>query len=92
MQSKTQRAVIATPPTATVEVCQATETTLVTHYTKLLTPELVIGSRKGTYALVINSSIDGMPLEQMVGTENAKFMTENVLSAVTSNLSTITTQ
>lgn len=83
---------IPTPATATVEQCQAIESTVVAHYTTMFTPELMIAHRSGCYATVINTTIDGQSLATLVGTDNAKLMTENVLNTISARFSAITTK
>jgi len=87
--AKQQRPTIPTPATAT----EALHTSVVTAYTKhfagVLTPTLMISSRKACYATVINGVMDGKPLEQILGTDNAKIATEQILSNITATISTV---
>ncbi len=87
--TKSSRQVIPTPTTATTELHTATVTRATTHFTKILTPELMIAHRKGAYALVINSTYDNIPLEQLLGTINAKIATEEVLNNISATISAV---
>ena len=80
---------VATPATATPAFCQALEADIVAHYEPILTPDLLIGNRKGCYATVINSTISGINLTNTIGTDYAKEMTEAVLNRLTANISAI---
>ncbi len=62
---------------------------MILHYGQILTTELLIGNRKGCYAVIINSTYEGALLEQLLGTGNAKLATESVLHNLTEDISTI---
>jgi len=87
--NKATKAVIPTPATLTEESFNNIVASATTHYAELLTPELLISNRRGCYATVINSTYDNKPLEQVVGSANAKVATEMILSGVTSSFSAI---
>lgn len=80
---------IPAPAEATLEYCQAIESAFTTHFEPILTAELLIAHRKGCYATVINSMYDNKPLEQLVGTANAKLLTERVLNNITTTIATV---
>ena len=85
-----QRAIIATPATANAELHNSIVASMVTHFTPLLGVDLMVANRKGCYATVINSTINGISLENTLGTVKAKAATEEVLTAISANISTIT--
>jgi len=88
--SKQTRPTIATPTTATEELHTNIVSKLTTHYAKHLKIDSLLSNRKGCYAMVINSTINGISLEATLGTVNAKVATEQILSAITSKYSAIT--
>jgi hypothetical protein len=89
---KPSRPVIPTPETASEELHNSLVAQMTAHYTPILTANILMANRKGAYAMVINSTIDNTPLEQLIGTQNAKVATEQVLSAVTKQFSAISTK
>jgi len=86
---KPVKASIPTPASATQDTCEQTEEAILAHYREVLTLPLLVSNRKGCYATIINSTINGQPLEQVVGTDNAKFMTETVLNKISASFSAI---
>ena len=91
-KTKSTRPVIPTPANASEELHHSLVGKMVSHYSEILTPTIMIANRKGAYATVINTTIDNTPLEQILGTTNAKVATEQVLQAVTAQYSAITTK
>ena len=84
------RTVIPTPATATMELHNDIVASFTAHFTGILTPELMIAHRKGCYATVINATTyDGKSLEQILGTDNAKIATEQVLNAIQARYSAV---
>ena len=83
------RATIPTPTTATMELHNSIVSSFVSHFAGILTPELMIAHRKGCYATVINATYAGIPLEQTLGTDNAKLATEQVLNDIQARYSTV---
>ena len=86
------KAIVPTPATLTEEIFNNTVALVQSHFEPIITPELMIAHRKGVYALVINSTVDGASLEATLGTANAKACTEMVLNALSAHISTITTK
>jgi len=86
---KPTRAIIPTPAEATEELHREVVESAITHFTPVLTPTLLIGSRKSCYAVVINSTYDNKPLDQLLGSDNAKHATEQILAGLTLAISTI---
>jgi len=89
-KSNYSRPTIQAPTTATLEVCEALEAKLVTHYAKHIKLDSLLANRKGCYAMIINSTINKVSLETTVGTANGKLLTENVLTAIMAKYTTIT--
>lgn len=87
--SKPQSTVVATPATATEELHNTIVAELTTHYSQLLSVATLISHRKGCYATVINSRINGVSLENTLGTANAKVATEQVLNNISQGFSSI---
>lgn len=87
--NNTPKQVIPTPATATEELHNKLVIAMTLHYGQILTTELLIGNRKGCYAVIINSTYEGTLLEQLLGTGNAKLATEAVLHNLTADISTI---
>ncbi len=83
------RQVVATPATATQELHTQTVEAFTAHFTPILTPALLIGHRKGCYSAVINGTVAGVPLEQILGSDNAKVATEQVLANLTADMSVV---
>jgi hypothetical protein len=83
------RATIPTPTTATMELHNSIVSSFVSHFAGILTPELMIAHRKGCYATVINATYAGIPLEQTLGTDNAKLATEQVLNDIQARYSAV---
>ena len=83
------RATIPTPTTATMELHNSIVSSFVSHFAEILTPALMIAHRKGCYATVINATYAGIPLEQTLGTDNAKLATEQVLNDIQARYSTV---
>jgi hypothetical protein len=83
------RATIPTPNTATMELHNSIVSSFVSHFAEILTPALMIAHRKGCYATVINATYAGIPLEQTLGTDNAKLATEQVLNDIQARYSTV---
>ena len=79
-----QRVVIPTPATATKEVFESTTTLLTAHYQPLINLPVLLSNRKGLYGMVINSTINGVNLEDTLGSDNAKACTEMVLNSLSS--------
>ena len=86
---KPKRAIVPTPTTATEALHTQLVQAMSLHYMPLLTAELLIANRKGCYATVINSTYDNTPIEQLLGTVNAKFATEQVLENLTHSISAV---
>ena len=63
------------------------------HFVAVVTPKEVIASRNTLYATIINSTtdVDTTPLVQRVGTEEAKKMTETILTNILKPISTVVT-
>ena len=78
-----------TPASCTEAIFDSAVTDLTKHYTKVLTPTIMITARKGAYATVINSTYKSLPLDQVLGTDNAKVVTEMVLANISRTISTI---
>ena len=87
--TKSTKTVIPTPATATEELHERLVIAITLHYTKILTPELLIAHRKGCYAVIINSTWEGSPIEYVLGSANAKVLTEQVLNNLLADISTI---
>ena len=85
----TAKAVIPTPATASEELHNRLVQAMSLHYMQLLTPELMIAHRKGCYATIINSTFDNTPIEQLIGTANAKVATEEVLNNISRSFSAV---
>lgn len=83
------RATIPTPATATMELHNSIVSSFVSHFAGILTPALMIAHRKGCYATVINATYEGIPLEQTLGSDNAKIATEQVLNAIQARYSAV---
>jgi hypothetical protein len=83
------RASIPTPTTATLELHNSIVASFTAHFAEILTPALMIAHRKGCYATVINATYGGIPLEQTLGSENAKTATEQVLNAIQARYSAV---
>ena len=80
---------IPTPESATDELHNKLVQAITLHYIEILTPTLMITHRKGCYATVINSTYDNKPIEQLLGTNNAKILTEQVLNNISASFSTV---
>ena len=91
-QYTAKKPAIPTPITATEQLHNEVVASLTAHYEKVLTPTLMIAHRKGAYATVINSTYDGVILEQVLGTSNAKIATEQILTAITAKYSAISSK
>ena len=89
--TKQTKPVIATPATATEALHQEVVTAFTAHFSNVLTPTIMITSRKGAYATVINGTYKGVSLEQTLGTVNAKVATEQVLGAISAQISAVPT-
>ena len=89
MSYNTKPTVVATPATATEQLHNQIVVELTTHYSQLLTVSTMITHRKGCYATVINSRINGVSLENTLGTNNAKVATEQVLNNISQGFSSI---
>ena len=89
MSYNTKPIVVATPATATEQLHNQIVVELTTHYSQLLTVSTMITHRKGCYATVINSRINGVSLENTLGTNNAKVATEQVLNNISQGFSSI---
>lgn len=83
------RATIPTPVTATMELHNSIVASFTAHFAGILTPELMIAHRKGCYATVINATYAGIPLEQTLGSDNAKIATEQVLNTIQARYSAV---
>jgi len=91
IQKNSTRPVILAPQGLTNDHMVNIRNGFVAHFQKVLTPEILIAHRKATYALVINASSNGVKLEQMVGTENAKLITTDILDALLANIAVVPT-
>ena len=80
--TKQTRTTIATPATASEELHTTLVQAYTAHFSKVLTPTLMISQRKGCYATVINATSNGVSLEANLGTINAKIATEQILAGV----------
>lgn len=89
MYTKNKPALVATPATATEELHTKVVAELTAHYSQLLKVSTMITHRKGCYATVINSRINGVSLEDTLGTNNAKVATEQVLNNISQGFSSI---
>ena len=87
--NKPNKPSIPTPTSCTEAVFDKSVADLTKHYTKVLTPTIMITSRKGAYATVINSTYKSLPLDQVLGSDNAKVATEMVLTNISRTISTI---
>ena len=83
------RPVVATPASASEALHQSLVVAYTAHFSGILSADLLISNRKACYATVINGTMDGKPLEQLLGTENAKVATEQILQGITANISTV---
>ena len=86
---KAQRPIIQTPANATEALHASTVKAYTAHFAGILTPELMISQRKGCYATVINGTMNGQSLEAILGTENAKFATQQVLESITASIAVV---
>ena len=91
-QTKSSRPVIPTPPTASEELHNEVVSKMTAHFSNVLTPTVMIANRKGAYATVINATYDNVPLEQLLGTVNAKVATEQVLTAISAGYSAVSSK
>jgi hypothetical protein len=89
MYTKPKPTAVATPATATEQLHNKVVAELTTHYSQLLAVSTMITHRKGCYATVINSRINGVSLEDTLGTNNAKVATEQVLNNISQGFSSI---
>ena len=87
--TKPSKPIIPTPANATAELHTKLVQAMSLHYMQVLTPELMIAHRKGCYATVINSTFDNTPIEQLIGTANAKVATEEVLNNISRSFSAV---
>ena len=84
---KPQRPVVAQPVGLTQSTMDTIVTAFTSHFSKVVSPDILIANRKAVYALVINGTdTSGNSLEQLVGSENAKAMTEVILNSMSSKL------
>ena len=86
------RANIPTPATASQELHNTLVNAYTAHFATILKPEVLIASRKASYATVINGTYNGQRLEELLGTENAKVATEQVLNNITASISVVPVQ
>jgi hypothetical protein len=77
-----KRTNIPTPSTCTEEVFNKLATALVAHYEPLISTNLLITNRRDVYGLIINTVVDGTTLENVVGSINAKVLTERTLDTL----------
>ena len=89
MSYNTKSTKVATPATATEQLHNTVVAELTTHYSQLLSVSTMITHRKGCYATVINSRINGISLENTLGTDNAKIATEQILNNISQGFSSI---
>jgi len=87
--SKPNKQTIPTPATATEELHNSFVAHFTNHFAKVLTPTIMITARKGAYATVINSTYDNTPIEQVLGSDNAKALTEQVLNNISAGISAV---
>ena len=87
--TQANRPVVPTPAGATDALHNSTVEAYSKHFTGILTPQLLIANRKNCYATVINGTTNGLPLEQILGTENAKVATEQILNNLTAEISKV---
>jgi len=88
--NKTQRAVISAPANSDAKHRDAVFASCYNHFSKVLTPELIIANRKACYATIINAKdTNGIKLEALVGSVHAKDITEAVIDSITTTMSTI---
>jgi len=59
------------------------------HFAGILTPELMIAHRTGCYATVINGTQGGLKLEAILGTDNAKVATEEILNNISASIAVV---
>ena len=83
------KAIIPTPVSLTEAQFNTTISIMVAHYSTILTTELLIAHRKGCYASIINTTINGVALDVVLGSTNAKVATEMALSELTTAISNI---
>lgn len=83
------RAITPTPANATQELHNATVEAYTRHFASILTPELLIAHRTGCYATVINGTQAGLKLEAILGTDNAKLATEEILNNITASIAVV---
>jgi len=88
-QQPSKNTIIPAPVTATKEFCQATEKAFIEHFATVLTPSIMIAHRKGAYATVINATVNGIQLDQAIGTVYAKELTEAVLNGISQRFSAV---
>lgn len=85
----TARPEIATPADATEELHTAMVNAYTAHFSGILSADLMISQRKACYATVINGTMNGKPLEQILGTKNAKIATQDILDNITAGISAV---
>ncbi len=87
---KQPRQIIQAPTGLTQDNMLAIRNGFIKHFKSILTPELLIANRKASYALIINGKdTTGVILEQMVGSENAKLITTDVLETLLGDIATV---
>ena len=80
-----------TPSTCTKEIFDAAQKAFLDNLVPKFTLEL-LQNNDWCYGAVINTSLDGVPLKQIVGTANAKMITNAVLNTALGNFLDITTK
>jgi len=85
-KKQTTRPIIQAPTGLTQDNMLAIRNGFIDHFKKVLTPEILIAHRKSSYAVVINASSNGVKLEKMVGSENNKLMTTDIIYQLLENM------
>lgn len=62
------------------------------HFTTAIPPTIMIGNRKGAYACIINGTYQGIALEAIAGTVNAKAITNAVMHNIMVSIATVPTR
>jgi len=89
--TKSIKTIIPKPATTDQALSDRITIAITLHYTTILTPELLIAHRTGCYAVIINSTWEGTPIDQVLGTAWAKALTNQVLANLMTDISTIPT-
>lgn len=85
----TKKPIIPTPANATREVHDEAIVAYTAHFTKILTPTIMLTNSKGCFATVINAPRAGKTLEEQLGTDNATVATKAILANIQASYSTV---